>query len=117
MNGLELDRLICELGINDNEVALLVGIPMHRAIAMARAYPDEPIESHYPLVSHLTVDILDDLSWLVSQMDEATAKRQLGEFLWNELHTRGAGYVAWWVMNFRRKDRPSWIREKEQTPT
>ena len=116
MTGGDLIKLIEELGMNDNEVALLTGIPMYKTIAIARVYPEEPIESCHPMLSHLTIDILGDLSWLVSQMDEATAKRQLGEFLSNELHTRGAGYAAWWVMNFRRKDRPSWIREKE-TPT
>ena len=109
MTGGELVKLIEELGMNDNEVALLAGIPIYKTIAMARVYPEEPIESCHPLLSRLTVDILGDLQWIMNEIDGAEAKRQLGEFLSNELHTRGAGYVAWWILNFRRKDRTSWV--------
>ena len=107
MTGIELSKLIEELSMNDNEVALLAGIPMYKAISMARAYHDEPIESHYPLVSHLTIDILGELKCIVNEIDGSDDKKHFGEFLSNELHTHGAGYVAWWILNFRRRDRPS----------
>jgi hypothetical protein len=116
MIGSDLAKLMDELGMNDSDMALLAGIPMYRAIAMMRAYSEEPIESHYPMVSHLTIDILTDLQWVANEIESTEAKRQLGEFLSNELRTRGAGYVAWWILNFRRRDKPSWIMEKETPP-
>lgn len=113
MTGSQFIKLIDELSMNEHEVALLAGIPMYKTIAMARVYQEEPLEFHHPLISHLTVDILSDLQWIVNEIDGEEAKKQLGEFLSNELHTRGAGYVAWWILNFRQKDRSSWTGEDQ----
>ncbi len=108
MTGAEFITMVDSLGLNDTGIALIAGLREPRMLSIVRATPEEPLELA-PVFSQLGLDVLHALWRTVSTIE--SEKRQLGDYLANELHTHGAGYVAWKILNSQH--RQSWVPEEE----
>jgi hypothetical protein len=98
MTGAEFIAMVDSLGLNDTGISCIAGLREPRMLAIVRAMPNEPLEVA-PVFSQLGLDVIHALWRTVATIDGENEKRQLGDYLAHELHTHGAGHVAWKILN------------------
>ena len=111
MTGADFVQMVGSLGLNDQAMARISGIREPAMLAIVRENPLEPLES-LPVFSQLGLDVLDALLNVVGEIDGVDERLRFGEYLANELHTHGAGYVAMRIMETKRH---SWVPDPDQS--
>lgn len=104
-----LADLMGELGLSDEDVALLAGVRDWKMMGIVRYHLGYPL-AEVPVFSELGIEVIEALYRTVRAITDPTERRGLGMYLTNELRTRGAGYVAWKILNSQH--RQSWVPEE-----
>lgn len=103
-------QLMDDLGIGNMDLALIAGVRDWKLIDIVRYNMGTPITlTQIPVFSQLGIDVLQALHSTVQAITDPAERHGLGLYLTNELRTRGAGYVAWKILNAQHRE--SWVPE------
>lgn len=105
----DLIQLMVELNISDDDISLLAGVLESKKLGMVRDNLCELL-TFVPVFSQLGLEVLEALHSTAKAITDPEERRGLGLYLTNELRTRGAGYVAWKILNSQH--RQSWVPEE-----
>jgi len=99
MKGADLKKLKEELGLNDQAMARIGGLLNPRVLLEAYANQEKYLEtlSMFPL---LACDLFHEI-WSVASDMNPDEKKQYGLKIAKDLHTHGAGYTAWSILDSR----------------
>ena len=104
----DLAELMDDTGLKDEDVALLAGVREWETMGIVRYHLGYSL-TDVPVFSRLGIEVIEALYQTVQGVTDPEERRGLGKYLTNELRTRGAGYVAWKILNSCH--RHSWVPE------
>jgi hypothetical protein len=104
----DLAELMEDIGLKDEDMALLAGVHEWLMMGIVRYHLGYPL-TEVPVFSRLGIEVIEALYHTVQGITDPEERRGLGMYLTNELRTRGAGYVAWKILNAQHRE--SWIPE------
>jgi hypothetical protein len=100
-----------DLGLGDIDMALIAGLRESRMMCIVRCNTAISVTiDQLPVFSQLGMDIIEALYHTVQAITDRSERLGLGMYLGNELRTRGAGYVAWKILNSCHRE--SWVPEE-----